>query len=571
MYRLKQDILGKVGFNLLSGGTFPLTATAPASLLLDVQSPTTLTVTGGTITAPSGSGASVALSIGLYQATTVTGGWLIRQMDADHVSTADYATAALNMSATLPPESGWLWAFRGTDDKVVFGVRSDSPILPGTIDAAIEATHAVSSDAALTAGYAAAALTMEADLPPESGWLWAWKGTDDKVIFGFRADSSILPGTIDAALEADHALSADYLERAEALVCGDEYIVQQQDIAGVRKLVAVDRSTGVAYLLATSGGGYDPQIVGGDVLYYDAAMGRVMFQPLPTGEAYPVLPNPSISVFGDSLSASLGYHLQLWLPSVVVHRRGLGGRDSTEVVAIQGGLPTTVSGTIPASGAGAVTLSRDLLGPDIMSLTSIAGTIAGIAGMLARDGAGAYTFTRTTAGAALVIPGSTAFRSDYDLVGEVETNVWWWGRNDGPSNLTSMAAPNTMAAIAHLKTMAPRWLLLGVTTYASAGEASGTSNYNAIVAHNNALKTSYGDALASVGGRIFDVRRWLIDNGPALVAEQGLTWTASDAQCIAWDTIPTSLMNADLLHMTDDTQHQIAAKVMEILQEKGWV
>ena len=208
---------------------------------------------------------------------------------------------------------------------------------------------------------------------------------------------------------------------------------------------------------------------------------------------------------------------------------------------------------IAASGASAVTLSRDLLGPEIMDLASISGTIADIAGTLSRDGGGGYSFTRDIAGTALVLPASTPFRSEYDLVGEIEINVWWMGRNDPLANLATTTTANVAAAIAHLKTKAPRWLLVGVTTKALAAEASGTSNYSNIVAYNNAMKAAYGDALASVAGRVFDVRRWLIDHGPALVAEQGLTWTASDDQCIAWDTIPTTLMAADLLHMTDGT------------------
>jgi hypothetical protein len=275
---------------------------------------------------------------------------------------------------------------------------------------------------------------------------------------------------------------------------------------------------------------------------------------------------PPTAWWGDSLTAGrVTDWLALFLDWPVVYKGGVGGENSTQIAARQGGIacPLTVSGnSIPASGPVVVTVPFANL-PSYQGPQSFYGTLAGVPGTLSRsgpagpdDGTTIRTFVRSTPGAITACPPDTPFIFDLAVTHRADMLIVWSGGNgaaDGhaiPADIASMIAYAKEAGV-------DRYLVLSVIN--GAGEGIGTGSYKAITAGNKALADTYGD-------RFVDVRRQLIDNGLALV---GITPTAQDLADVAADTVPASL-RGDSIHLTDAGQGVVAHFVFARMVAKGW-
>lgn len=262
--------------------------------------------------------------------------------------------------------------------------------------------------------------------------------------------------------------------------------------------------------------------------------------------------------YGDSLSASgVGGWLATSLGKAVTVG-AVGGQTSSQIAARFGGqvpLFTVTGNTIPASGGVAVTTRS------IDPITSsgggpITGKLAGIPGTFTSDGSTYWTFTRTTAGAALVIDPATPFLIDFTNDRLFGTVVFWYGRNNVGSGTFNADVRQAIAdSIAQLKTADKRFVILSVLNWP--GETTGTANYNAVEQLNTDLKTLYPR-------NYVDVLNLLRRSGDG---------SANDIADAASGIIPRSLRNSSADgHLNNTTGNPIVAtRVFQFLTEKGWL
>ena len=262
--------------------------------------------------------------------------------------------------------------------------------------------------------------------------------------------------------------------------------------------------------------------------------------------------------YGDSLSAS---GVGAWLASYLakpVTVGAVGGQTAQQVAARFGGqVPTfTVTGnTIPASGAVAVTTRSIELITAQNTGSSWAGKLAGIAGTYTSDASTHWTFTRTTAGAALVIDPETPFLiniSDQRMFGTV---VFWYGRNNVGSPTFDTDVKKAIAdSIARLQTQDRRFIVVSVLNWYS--ETTGSAGWTQVEAMNADLKALYPN-------NFVDVLNLLRRSGNG---------SADDIADAASGIIPRSLRNSPTDgHLNNTTGNPIVAtRVFQFLNEKGW-
>jgi hypothetical protein len=144
------------------------------------------------------------------------------------------------------------------------------------------------------------------------------------------------------------------------------------------------------------------------------------------------------------------------------------------------------------------------------------------------------------------------------------TVINWSGRNDISAfgtgwSTTTIANLDSFVAIQQAAGN-DRYVLFGVTNNGSENPTiggTGTTNYNAIVAHNAACASRYG-------AKFFDIREWMVND--ALDA-LGLTPTADDLADIALDMIPRQLRrDATNVHFNNVGNRAIAYKVAELIE-----
>jgi lysophospholipase L1-like esterase len=275
-----------------------------------------------------------------------------------------------------------------------------------------------------------------------------------------------------------------------------------------------------------------------------------------------VAPALKLSAFGDSMTAGAGGNGTTW-PMVAAadlgwsyYNGGISSQTSTEIALRQGGLEVlvTVEGnSIPATGAVNVTALTPA-GTYANLAWTFPGTLAGVPGTLSKSVAHVWTFTRTTAGAAVACIPNTRFMSAAATPNNGWLNVFWAGRNNVN---TAIVTRDIAAMVAGLTPLKPRYLVLSVLN--SSTEPSGSAGYNSVIALNNALAAAYG-------ANYYDLRRYLIDYG---LAAAGITPTAADTTAIAEDRIPASLMS-DTLHLTAAGYTAVGHRIAAIITEKSW-
>ncbi|SEM54599.1 hypothetical protein SAMN04488103_101436 [Gemmobacter aquatilis] len=151
-----------------------------------------------------------------------------------------------------------------------------------------------------------------------------------------------------------------------------------------------------------------------------------------------------IAAWGDSLTRGKGVTDESQsYPAVacrmigdcVAFNLGWGGQDSTQIAARQGGVPLVIrvaGGEIPAQPVPVAVLDRsvDVLWMAGRSRGSLEGSLAGVAGILATDAAGRWSFTRAAPGAAVTVPDPVVFLPA-DAFARREAETWIWaGRNN---------------------------------------------------------------------------------------------------------------------------------------------
>lgn len=358
---------------------------------------------------------------------------------------------------------------------------------------------------------------------------------------------------------------------------GVAYLVYQYtDGSGNRQIKTLRKSDGKVTLITTSGNNVNPVLTSDNkVLFVSDATGAYVqcYAPADGGATYPTFATTDIACWGDSLTAGAGstggqtYPVQLAAmlgDGRNIYNGGIGGQNSAQIAARQGGAPSllTVTGNqIPASGGVAVTAKTvNFLYSSGTYSGSSTGTLAGVPGTLTTDSSGNWTFTRTTNGLATNCPAGSPFIPDAAVAYRGRTVILTYGRNDGGSDPTQLLAL-LASSIAYLTPYYKQFLIgliLNSTT-----EYVGTSGYNAIKAKNDAIKAAYPN-------------NYLDTQAPPTVAEMaalGFVPTAQDNTDIANDCIPTEMRAnppTDTLHLNNYGYGLWALRAKTIIQAKGW-
>lgn len=204
---------------------------------------------------------------------------------------------------------------------------------------------------------------------------------------------------------------------------------------------------------------------------------------------------------------------------------------------------------VPAPAEVAVTArSVDVLFDSGTHSGSMAGTLAGVHGLLTTDAAGNWTFARDSEGPAVACPAGSAFIPDAARAMRARTAWIWAGRNNASAPGTVKA--DIAAMVAHLGH--ERFIIGGVINGNYENEFAGGGQYAVITALNADLGALYGE-------RFIDLRA-------ALVAAAD---PVADAIWIERDTVPGSLRSDDI-HLNDAGYAIVAAQMHAATIAMGW-
>jgi len=390
-------------------------------------------------------------------------------------------------------------------------------------------------------------------LPPESGWLFAVRDAVGNISIGVD-----LAGKTWFTPRTDLTLEVGNLSTATQQRIFPSGIVTSGELPPESGFVY-----GTADALGRVGFGVKPDGTFWAKLAEDIQTPSSFISSAQTA----LLPSPTIEAWGDSMTAGAGGGGTTYTGilasalSRTVNNQGIGGQNSAQIAARQGGLQTllTVTGNqIPASGAVAVT-ARTQSPITSQGAQSFTGTLAGVAGTLSRNGDDSYTFTRAAAGSIVSCPAATVFLFDVAVGARDKTVVIWSGRNDAKSTRADHTATrdNILSMLSYLSPPVERVLVVSVCN--GAGEGTGTSAYNQIAATNAELQRTFGD-------RYIDLRRYLVDFG---LADAGISPTAQDTTDVAADTIPASL-RADNVHFTAAGYTLVGNFIARQIRARGW-
>lgn len=296
-------------------------------------------------------------------------------------------------------------------------------------------------------------------------------------------------------------------------------------------------------------------------------------------------PNRSIVCWGDSLTAQGGWTGILQTRSgLTVYNAGTGGERVQTIMSRQGGDIMLVNNiTIPAAvepvtvatktdggfdtalgGKSTPLLQGGTLHVNPVMLGDLPGTLT-YTGANATDPTGTWTFTRTTAGEAVVIDRPTAIRTNYDINHNNKEAIMiiFMGTNDGFYNDPAEIVNDHKLMIDHFR--GKEYVILGAST----GSASTMANYEA------AMKEAFGRRFISLreylahpiyeNGEIVSCYG-LADQGlaPGSVEYNGVTYVALDE--IAQGIVPHQIL-ADSVHYTDGTKTVIGNMLYKKMQE----
>jgi hypothetical protein len=412
-------------------------------------------------------------------------------------------------------------------------------------------------------------------LPRESGYIFAFYGTNNRIVLALKLDGTLVgnfapgDGSITAAkLEA--ALAA----RIPPAAWAPPLVPEVSGATPTRKLWALNHTTGQRTLITAANDPRDAVEDNGAILYTDnngrwAYTGSGLIVP-----CYP--DRSILAAFGDSLTIgyppsefpdpSYSYAGVLdTLISASVANLGRGFETADEIALRQGGYVLNLSvagGTIPTSGAVTCTTTQGFCFRS--GAWTQTGTLAGVAGTLTSTSPTSgdiftFTFTRAGSGAAVPVAGTAPFISNSAVTHEAHPQIIFAGRNDAaytpPAGVTItdtvtrvLAAYDAM--VARIRTYHKEFLLLGTLTATT--EGVGTAGYVQVTAINNALAAKYGN-------RFVDLRHYLVTQ---CIYDLGITPTSDDLAKIAADTLPPSIM-ADTVHFKAITAAKFANVIVK--------
>lgn len=279
----------------------------------------------------------------------------------------------------------------------------------------------------------------------------------------------------------------------------------------------------------------------------------------------------AVVTWGDSLTEGSGatggqtYPAQLAAligAGANVINEGFGGQNAAQISARQGGnaaMVTVAGNTIPASGPVAVTLDIGLLAYPTSATLSATGYIGGILGVLTKDAANAYTFTRAVDGVATKVAPNTPFvvtKSTRNTAGidlDQAINILWMGSND-----VGLASINTVLTqldkcIFKLRPNRKRFLILGPIN--NQVYTAGTQAYVDMRAAIDAIKSKYPR-------NFIDIQGLLVENFNAGIPQ--------DVTDYGNKVVPSSL-RTDNIHLNNAGYAVVAAAVKAFIDSKGWL
>ena len=285
-----------------------------------------------------------------------------------------------------------------------------------------------------------------------------------------------------------------------------------------------------------------------------------------------LLPNKNIVMWGDSMTQNgTSSALAALMTDRSVIGRGIGGQNSKQIAIRAGAIPMTVTlagNGIPASGGVAVTNSNafGILTQGGSSYGTVIVKIAGVRGTITTNSAGAWTFTRSTAGEAVttveneiaVIDGDTAFVPNPEQYRN-NTVIIWAGRNwswGGRAEIVQVR-DEILAIVIHLTSKNKRYLVISPCN--ANGEGVGTERYQLMNDLNAELKSTFGD-------RYVNIRDSVVKHS---LADLGITPTAQDLIDIEND-IPPSSIRSDGVHFTAQGYEYTAKLLQRQILARGW-
>lgn len=275
-----------------------------------------------------------------------------------------------------------------------------------------------------------------------------------------------------------------------------------------------------------------------------------------SGPTYPV---PAWAAWGDSMTGDSWPGLLQTSLGVPVHGGGVGGQQTFHIAARQGGVPprlTLAGNAVPASGSVAVTA---LTNTPFNNPGSMAGTVAGVPGTLARATDGTHTFTRAASGTAVAAAPGVHFITEHAATMHDRHTIIWAGRNDTERTSADDVAQRIRQMIDHLTPRVRRVIVVGVSP--SVGEEYGTALRTKLDDFNAVLRTSFRPYW-------LDLAAWLQTDAAATAA--GITFTAEDRSDIAAGLLPRSFRR-DGLHFNAAGNTAAAARFKTEAQNRGWI
>jgi hypothetical protein len=276
-----------------------------------------------------------------------------------------------------------------------------------------------------------------------------------------------------------------------------------------------------------------------------------------------------INCFGDSLTEGAGattatglsYPAQLTniLYPRLIQNLGLGGQSMEQIASRQGAKPIyiTISGNTlsGASNTSITSISSQFLYYALTTAQYASGIVNGVPCLITRtvvSSVETYVIRGYNSSTA-TIPPNSIFYPDSSFNALPTIQIFWWGRNNVPS-LTGL---DTLIDNAISIMPSPRrFLIIGVKP--SLTEIIGTSNYTAIIAMNNILRSNYPNNY--------------VECTPPTTTEMSAimyTPTTQDNTDITNGVFPTG-MHYDSTHLNGYGYNIIANRVATLIKQYGW-
>ncbi|OZF47585.1 hypothetical protein [Rhodococcus sp. 14-2470-1a] len=332
-------------------------------------------------------------------------------------------------------------------------------------------------------------------------------------------------------------------------------------------LYSTSSKTGARKLLASAAGISNPRAINGFVGYEQGGAryfvpGDGSLAPMPEATNFAEIAgwgSSSMQGFRDALVVAVAR-----AGGLAYYNGGVGGQSAANILARVGTRPALINAaTIPATGSVDVTCSNMRSTAPIIS---IPGTLAGVAGTLAKNAVGnnTFTFTRTANGSETPVPAGTAFVPDAGPAHRASVTLLNVGKNDTAANGTAgyltMAdlIAETTRVYKYLSGLGKHVLLIGHYVNPNTAEVS---DLRRDVLQLNAYYATYG-------ARYVDLQAYV--TGADIWTHTGVTPNSTDLAQQALGNLPPSL-SSDGTHMTPAANTAfIENVVVPKLNALGW-